>query len=91
MNSVKAQLSAAFKMRDLEEAKFILRIEIKRDRKLWTISLSQSQYSQTILERTGMSTCKPVWTPMVHNLQLSASDPEDNWIILEMVIDGKQV
>ena len=28
---------------------------------------------------------------MVHNLQLSASDPEDNQIILEMVIDGKQV
>ena len=78
-------------MRDLEEAKFILRIEIKRDQKLQTISLSQSQYSQTILECTGMSTCKPVWTPMVHNLQLSASDLEDNWIIPEMVIDGKQV
>ena len=31
MNSVKAQLSAAFKMQDLEEAKFILGIEIKRD------------------------------------------------------------
>ena len=28
---------------------------------------------------------------MVHNLQLSASNPEDNWIIPEMGIDGKQV
>ena len=28
---------------------------------------------------------------MVHNLQLSASNSEDNQIILEMVIDGKQV
>ena len=28
---------------------------------------------------------------MVHNLQLSASNPEDNQIIPEMVINGKQV
>ena len=91
MDFVKAQLSAAFKMQDLEEAKFILGIEIKRDCKLWTISLFQSQYSQTILEHTGMSTCKPVWTSMVHNLQLSASNLKDNWIIPGMVINGKQV
>ncbi|KIJ06565.1 hypothetical protein PAXINDRAFT_35872, partial [Paxillus involutus ATCC 200175] len=41
MDSVKAKLSVAFKMRDLGEAKYILGIEINRDRKLRTISLSQ--------------------------------------------------
>jgi len=91
MNSMKAKLSAAFKMRDLGEAKYILGIEIKRNHKLQTISLSQSQYSRTVLERTGMSTCKPVWTPMAHNLHLSATDPEDDRTIPEMIIEGKQV
>ena len=91
MNSVKAKLSAAFKMRDLREAKYILRIEIKRNHKLWTISLFQSQYFHKVLECTGMFTCKPVWTPMAHNLHLSATDPEDDRTILEMIIEGKQV
>jgi len=91
MNSIKAKLSTAFKMRDLGEAKYILGIEIKRNHKLRTISLSQSQYSRTVLEHTGMSTCKLVWTPMAHNLHLSATDLEDNRIIPEMIIEGKQV
>ena len=91
MNSVKAKLSAAFKMRDLREAKYILRIEIKWNRKLQTISLSQFQYSRTVLECTGMSTCKPVWTSMAHNLHLSVTDPEDDQTILEVIIEEKQV
>ena len=91
MDSIKAKLSASFKMRDLGEAKYILGIEIKRNCKLQTISLSQSQYSHTVLEHTDMSTCKPVWTPMAHNSQLSATDPEDDRIIPEQVIEGRQV
>ena len=56
MDSIKAKLSASFKMRDLGEAKYILGIESKRNRKFQTISLSQSQYSRTVLECTGMFT-----------------------------------
>ena len=78
-------------MQDLGEAKYILGIEIKRNCKFRTISLSQSQYSRTVLEHTGMSTCKPVWTPMAHNSQLSVTDPEDDRIIPEQVIEGCQV
>ena len=91
MDSIKAKLSASFKMQDLGEAKYILGIEIKRNHKFWTISLSQSQYSHTVLERTGMSTYKPVWTSMGHNSQLSVTDPEDDCIIPEQVIEGCQV
>ena len=91
MDSIKAKLSASFKMWDLGEAKYIVGIKIKRNHKLQTISLSQSQYSHTVLECTSMSTCKPVWTPMVHNSQLSATDPEDDQVIQEQVIEGCQV
>jgi len=38
-----------------------------------------------------MSTYKLVWTPMAHNLHLSATDPEDDQTIPEMIIEGKQV
>ena len=91
MDSIKAKLSASFKMRDLGEAKYILGIEIKRNCKLQTISLSQSQYSHTVLEHTDMSTCKPVWTPTAHNFQLSMTDPMDDCIISEQVIEGCQI
>ena len=90
-DSIKAKLSASFKMQDLGEAKYIVGIKIKRNRKLRTISLTQSQYSHTILECTGMSTCKPVWTPMAHTSQLSATDPEDDWTVPEQLIEGRQV
>ena len=92
MDSIEAKLSSSFKMQELGEAKYILvGIEIKCNHALWTISLSQSQYSHTVLECTGMSTCKPVWTPMAHNSQLSTTSPDDNQSIPEMVIEGHQV
>ena len=91
MDFIKAKLSSSFKMWDLGEAKYILGIEIKCNHAPWTISLSQSQYSHMVLEHTGMSACKPVWTPMAHNSQLSATSPDDNQSIPEMVIKGHQV
>ena len=44
-----------------------------------------------VLECTGMSACKPVWTPVAHNSQLSETSPDDNQSIPEMVIEGHQV
>jgi hypothetical protein len=40
-------------------------MEIIRDRNARTITLSQEQYIETILDRHGMSTCNPVATPTV--------------------------
>ena len=50
MDQIKSALGATFKMHDLDEAKYILGIELKRDRQAQTISLSQSQYICTVLE-----------------------------------------
>ena len=91
MDSIKAKLSSSFKIQDLGEAKYILGIEIKHNHTLQTISLSQSQCSHTVLEHTGKSACKPVWTPIAHNSQLSTTSPDDNQSIPEMVIKGHQV
>ena len=43
-------------MTDLGEAEYILGLQISRDRRLRTLSLSQSDYIRRLLERFGMST-----------------------------------
>ena len=76
MNDIKGILLTAFKMKDLGEAKYILGLELQRDRKEGKISLSQTQYICTVLERTGMSESKPVWTPLTHNAKLVSQPPD---------------
>jgi hypothetical protein len=61
---LKQQLTARFEMEDLGEASFILGIDIRRDRANRTVSIGQSAYITALLERHGMSDCKPVSTPM---------------------------
>lgn len=74
-------LSQHFKLRDLGETKFILNIEVIRDRPNRSLSLSQRQYCLDILERYGMLDCNPVGTPLPPGLKLSKSmgpqSPED--------------
>ena len=57
------ELSKRFKLRDLGETKFILGIEITRNRSLRSLSLSQRQYIIDILERFNMLDCNPTGTP----------------------------
>ncbi len=69
---VKALLGKEFKLRDLGPTKFLLGVEIIRDRKRRTLQLSQRQYVLDMLERFGMSDCNSVTTPMDPALRLSA-------------------
>ena len=46
------------------EAKCILGIDIKRDRAKRSISIGQSAYFNTLLQRHGLMDCDPVLTPM---------------------------
>src|SRR5579871_1575270 len=58
-------------MRDLGEISSYLGIEIKRDRKNRTVSLSQLKYIEDILKKYGMENCRPISTPMDTNKKLS--------------------
>ena len=64
-------LSQHFKLRDLGPTKFLLGVEIIRDRSKHTLALSQRQYIIDMLERFKMSDCKPVSTPMTPGLHLT--------------------
>lgn len=72
--ALKAQLSAAFKFRDLGPPKFFLGIEIARSAA--DISLFQRKYVIDLLEFTGFSYCKPSSILMESNQKLSKDDGE---------------
>jgi hypothetical protein len=83
---IKGMLSSSFEMRDLGTAKYLLGIEIVRDRKKRTIALNQCQYIDKVLDRYGMTNCKPVFTPMATGTDLSAFDPESDETIPQMAL-----
>ena len=67
------ELSTHFKLRDLGSTTQLLGIRIDWDRPSRNISISQKQYIIDMLERYGMSDCKPVSTPMSPGSKLSTS------------------
>jgi len=57
-------------MKDLGEAKLILGLEIRRDKALGTLTLSQGKYAAQVLENFGMAECNRIGTPLEVGLQL---------------------
>jgi transposase InsO family protein len=55
IKAVKGELSALFDMKDLGEARFILGIKIDRDRPNRKLSISQTEYIRSIVDRCGLS------------------------------------
>ncbi|KAL0270911.1 UNVERIFIED_CONTAM: hypothetical protein PYX00_008181 [Menopon gallinae] len=62
------RLAEIFKLRNLGEAKYCLGIEINR--KQGKLKISQTLYIQAVLERFGMSDCKPVTSPLDVSIRL---------------------
>ena len=75
IQNFKMALSREFEISDLGELKYILGIQIIRNREAHTISMNQTAYIHQILARFGMSECTPVSTPLAvkHNLSTSQS------------------
>jgi hypothetical protein len=73
VNKLKVLLSKEFDMKDLDAAKKILGMEIRRDndaKKLW---LYQAGYVKKVLERFIMENAKLVSTPLANHFRLSTS------------------
>ncbi|CAK1591319.1 unnamed protein product [Parnassius mnemosyne] len=66
---IKVKLKEEFNMKDLGEIKQCIGININRDRKAGGIMLDQEKYINQVLERFGMSACKPVHTPIEVNMK----------------------
>lgn len=76
MAQIKAELGSKFDVQDLGPVKQILGMEVTRDAKSGSITLTQTQYLKKILERFGMSDCHPVATPRDPNVKLDKA-PDD--------------
>ena len=74
LNQFKRDLSRVFDMKDLGEAQFILGIQIIRDRKNRTLTISQCEYVKRIVGDLQLSDCKPTATPLAHGVHLSKTD-----------------
>ena len=64
LRDAKKVLNEKFDMTDLGEVKSILGMSIKRNRNKGVLTIDQSAYLQSVLERFGMADCNPVSTPM---------------------------
>ena len=73
---IKGKLQKHFKMTDMGEASLVLGMEIKKDREAGTLTISQEAYCKSILERFGMSDCKPASTPG-YGSEISNNQPEN--------------
>ncbi|KMQ88628.1 retrovirus-related pol polyprotein from transposon tnt 1-94 [Lasius niger] len=72
VNMIKTELSRRFKIKDLGRAKYCLGFEIRQDGN--KIKLSQTGYTREILNRFGMTDCKPTYTPLAVNSKLSKGE-----------------
>ena len=81
MQATKNQLKSEFEMTDDGDIHWLLGINIKRDRKARTISLSQKFYIDSMLSRYRLERAKSVSMPMEPGLKLSVkqcpSTPEE--------------
>jgi len=77
IHEIKKALHKRFEMKDLGQAKVILRLEIRRDKALGTLKLSQGKYAAQVLENFGMEECNPLGMPLEVGLQLVKADGSD--------------
>jgi hypothetical protein len=74
---LKARLHHKFEMTDLGEVSEALGVEITRDRKARTLTITQRRHVRGILERAGMSNCAAATTPLAAGTQLCR--PEEGY------------
>ena len=70
----KSQLLAQFEMKDLGAERYILGMEIRRDRSRTKLWLSQSKYVKSVLARFSMADWRPLCVPVSRGTNLSVDD-----------------
>ena len=72
INGIKQWLKSTFKMKDMDEAKYVLGIKITYDRLNRLLTLSHESYLETVLKRFDMIMCQPVDIPISKSEKLSS-------------------
>jgi len=69
ISAFKEEMAARFQMSDLGALSYYLGIEVKQGKE--EVALWQHAYVLKLLERAGMTGCKPMATPMEERVKLS--------------------
>ena len=64
----KSKFEKEFKMSNLKELHYCLKVKFERNRETHTISMNQRNYIEEVLKRFNMEECKPVGTTLDANL-----------------------
>ena len=59
IEKIRIKLMEKFKMTYMGDVSLVLGMQINRDRETKTLTISQEEYTKSILERFGMASCKP--------------------------------
>ena len=73
LNKVKIELSEKFVMKDMDEASYVLEIQILKDRKSRMLNINKEKYLHSTLKMFGMQNCAPAPTLYVYGKRLSKS------------------
>jgi len=76
MRFIQTKLKMSFKMKDMGDLNFFLRMEVTYNQKERVLQLSQVGYAEKILERFNMTKAKPVATPLALGVNLDAEDTD---------------
>lgn len=72
LNKIKQDLSNKFKMTDLGEIHYLLRIKITRHRATKTLTLSQEKFINDLVKQYKLQDCELVETPQAISIELKA-------------------
>jgi hypothetical protein len=80
LHETKRFLSMNFEMKDMDEASYVIGIEIFRDRSRRLLGLSQKAYIKRVLERFGMDKCSAGDAPIQKGDKFSLMQcPQNEW------------
>ena len=63
LGRIKQKLMSRFSMTDLGDVSLVLGLGVIRDRLKGTVTITQDNDIKSLLERYGMTTCNPTYTP----------------------------
>jgi hypothetical protein len=70
INQLKGDLSARFKMKDLGDIHYILKMEVRRNRAENIMTISQHNYVNELVKKFNMEKSAPVATPQLRGVEL---------------------
>lgn len=81
IKTIKKSLFQSFDMKDIGTVKRCLGIDFQQNLTSSEVFLSQSNYAEVILDRFGMTNCKPSSTPIEANCKLSLPPSKDESVM----------